>query len=104
MGLSFKYHDIFGITPPDAYERLLLDCMQGDRTLFWSREEVEAAWSLIDPVLDTWRAAPQRCPLHAYPAGSWGPEAADALIRASGGRWRRPPEMSGTHYADQGEE
>lgn len=97
MALSFKYKDIFGVTPPDAYERLLLDCMQGDRTLFWSREEVEAAWSLIDPVLGEWATHPQRCPLHTYPVGSWGPQAADALMRSIGARWRRPPEMGGTH-------
>lgn len=97
MALSFKYQEVFGITPPNAYERLLLDCMQGDRTLFWSSEGVEAAWQLIDPVLKTWRDQPQVCPLHAYPAGSWGPDAADTLIRGIGRRWRRPPEMAGTH-------
>lgn len=100
MALSFKYQDVFGVTPPNAYERLLLDCMQGDRTLFWSREGVEAAWSIIDPVLQAWERDPNLCPLYTYGAGSWGPEAADALIRTMGRRWRRPPEMAGTH--DQG--
>ncbi len=104
MALSFQYRDLFGVTPPDAYERLLLDCMQGDRTLFWSREEVDAAWQLIDPVLSAWREHPEICPLRQYPAGSWGPDAADELIRASGGRWRRPPELGGTHYPEQGSE
>jgi glucose-6-phosphate 1-dehydrogenase len=99
MSLSFKYQEVFGVTPPNAYERLLLDCMQGDRTLFWSSEGVEAAWRLIDPVLDMWRRRPERCPLHRYPAGSWGPEAADALLVNAGHRWRRPPEMAGTHTA-----
>ncbi|UZP66132.1 glucose-6-phosphate dehydrogenase [Desulfovibrio mangrovi] len=97
MALSFKYQEVFGITPPNAYERLLLDCMQGDRTLFWSREGVEAAWQLIDPVLAAWREKPHLCPLHRYPVGSWGPEAADELVRKEGRRWRRPPEMAGTH-------
>ncbi len=100
MALSFKYQEVFGITPPNAYERLLLDCMQGDRTLFWSREGVEVAWQLIDPVLAAWTERPDLCPLFPYPAGSWGPEAADRMLAATGRRWRRPPEMAGTRITD----
>ncbi|MFV0421920.1 glucose-6-phosphate dehydrogenase [Oleidesulfovibrio sp.] len=88
MTLAFKYHEIFGINPPDAYERLLLDCMLGDRTLFWSREGVEAAWQLITPILETWRDTPEASPLLHYPAGSWGPDASARLIRTIGKRWR----------------
>ncbi|MGX7950404.1 glucose-6-phosphate dehydrogenase [Oleidesulfovibrio alaskensis] len=89
MALAFKYREIFGINPPDAYERLLLDCMLGDRTLFWSREGVEASWRLITPVLDTWCDNPQTSPLHQYTAGTWGPEAAQRMISAAGRQWRR---------------
>lgn len=97
MSMSFDYRDVFNVTPPDAYERLLLDCMQGDRTLFWSREGVTTAWELIDPVLEHWEQHPERSPLHPYEAGSWGPEAAEGLIQSANRRWRKPPENFRTH-------
>ncbi|MDX1531080.1 MAG: glucose-6-phosphate dehydrogenase, partial [Rhodothermales bacterium] len=64
----FDYEEAFG-EPPDAYQTLLLDVVRGDRTLFVHAEEVEAAWRLFDPLLQT------RLPVHAYPVGSWGPQA-----------------------------
>lgn len=94
MNMSFNYQDIFGIEPPDAYERLLLDCMQGDRTLFWSRNEVKAAWKLIDPILQEWNGHASHHPVAPYAAGSWGPEAADTLITSFGRRWRNNSETA----------
>ncbi|MCT4535616.1 glucose-6-phosphate dehydrogenase [Halodesulfovibrio sp.] len=98
LSLSFKYEEVFGIVPPDAYERLLLDCMLGDRTLFLSSEGVEAAWTVVDPILNYWRDHPENAPLHPYKSGSWGPAASDDLLLRSGHQWRNPPEEHGTHF------
>ena len=87
--LGFVYRDTFGIDPAEAYERLLLDCMLGDSTLFIRRDEVETAWGLVTPVLDTW-AASGRAGLAIYPAGSWGPQEADRFIQADGREWVNP--------------
>ena len=86
--MDFGYGEGFAEESPDAYERLLLDVMLGDQTLFTRRDETEAAWAAVMPVLDAWEsgAVPE---FHSYEAGSWGPEAADNLIEASGFRWRR---------------
>jgi glucose-6-phosphate 1-dehydrogenase len=87
--LDFRYGTSFGITePPDAYERLLLDAMLGEATLFTRSDEIERAWSLIDPVLAVWHDDPD-VPVHAYEAGTWGPDAADELLERDGHRWRR---------------
>jgi glucose-6-phosphate 1-dehydrogenase len=87
--LDFRYGEVFGAEPPEAYERLLLDVMHGDPTLFARGDWVEQAWDLLGPVLDVWadRPAPE---LPSYEAGSWGPAAADALIARDDGAWRRP--------------
>lgn len=98
LSLSFKYAEVFDTVPQDAYERLLLDCMLGDRTLFLSRRGVEAAWKVIDPVLNFWRDHPEEAPLHTYKAGSWGPKASDDLLLRSGHLWRNLPEEQGTHF------
>ena len=89
MPLRFAYSELGGADAPDAYARLLLDAMLHDHTLFVRSETIAAAWELFTPVLDLWRSAPQDCPLHLYPAGSEGPEAARALIGADGRAWRR---------------
>jgi glucose-6-phosphate 1-dehydrogenase len=73
---------------PNAYERLLLDCMLGESTLFTRRDEVEAAWRVLQPVLDDWDHGPQEG-LEFYESGTWGPAAAHDLLRADGRRWRR---------------
>ena len=84
--LDFSYKD-FGDTPAaTGYERLLYDCMAGDSTLFHRTDMVEAAWRIATPVLDAWRALPAP-DFPNYPAGSWGPAAADELIRQDGRRW-----------------
>jgi glucose-6-phosphate 1-dehydrogenase len=86
--MDFRYGTAFGDESPEAYERLLLDCMLGDPTLFTRRDEVEAAWDFVTRILDGWREA--RAPAHAYEAGTWGPAEADALFAGSERAWRRP--------------
>jgi len=87
--LDFRYGTSFGITdPPDAYERLLLDAMLGEATLFTRSDEIERAWSLIDPVLQVWDGD-DTIPVSTYEAGTWGPQAADDLLERAGHRWRR---------------
>ena len=86
--LDFKYHEVFGGEPPEAYERLLLDAIHGDATLYARGDWIEQAWKLLQPVLDHWAATPG--PLPEYDAGSWGPPEADAFIARDHGKWRRP--------------
>ena len=74
---------------PDAYERLLLDCIQGDATLFARSDAVEACWAFIMPILETWENDPN-IKLYGYPAGSWGPQEANALFNEPGEDWRYP--------------
>jgi glucose-6-phosphate 1-dehydrogenase len=85
--MDFRYGTAFAIPPPEAYERLLLDVMLGDPTLFTRTDEVESAWRFITAILDAWNQPDAPLPV-SYVAGSWGPEAADALIAADGARWR----------------
>jgi glucose-6-phosphate 1-dehydrogenase len=86
--LEFKYHEVFGGEPPEAYERLLLDAIHGDATLYARGDWIEQAWRLTQPILDHWGKTPG--PLAQYEAGSWGPAEADAFIARAGGRWHRP--------------
>jgi glucose-6-phosphate 1-dehydrogenase len=86
--LDFKYHEVFGGEPPEAYERLLLDAIHGDATLYSRGDWIEQAWRLTQPILDHWSNTPG--PLPQYDAGSWGPAEADAFIARDGGTWRRP--------------
>ena len=86
--MDFQYMTSFLVEAPEAYERLLLDCMIGDPTLFTRADEVEAAWTLIDPIEEAWRN--ERPPLGTYAAGTWGPPAAAELLRADGREWHRP--------------
>ena len=85
--MDFRYGSIFGDQSAEAYERLLLDVMAGDATLFIRRDAVEASWAWITPVLDAWQESAQRW-LPQYDAGSWGPVEADRLIATSGATWR----------------
>ena len=85
--MEFRYATSFGAEPPEAYERLLLDTMLGDSTLFARRDEVETAWSWLDPLLKAWKEDPAGPDFH--PAGSWGTESADHLIESDGRRWKR---------------
>jgi glucose-6-phosphate 1-dehydrogenase len=86
--LSFDYTDRFGQPTPPAYERLLLDAMQGDPTLFLSAEEVESSWRFADALRQVWQD-PEVAPLLEYPAGSWGPPEAETLFRGCEGSWSR---------------
>ena len=81
--MDFRYGTAFAVPPPEAYERLLLDAMLGDPTLYTRTDEVESAWRFITRILDAWQL-PGAPPPVTYPAGTWGPEAADALIAGTG--------------------
>jgi len=87
--MNLSYASAFGEPSPDAYERLLLDVMNGDHTLFPSGAFVQKSWEFIQGILDAW-ADDARVPIEEYPCGSWGPRAADALIAADGRAWREP--------------
>jgi glucose-6-phosphate 1-dehydrogenase len=89
VAMDFRYGAAFGSNTPEAYERLLLDAMRGEATLFTRRDEVEAQWAYMDHVLGAW-AADGNPPPPMYPAGSWGPEQADDLLARDGRRWRKP--------------
>jgi glucose-6-phosphate 1-dehydrogenase len=89
VDMEFKYKERFGTTPSTGYERLLYDCMLGDATLFQRADMVEAGWSVVQPVLDVWKALPARS-FPNYPAGTWGPEEADELLGRDGRKWRNP--------------
>ena len=85
--MEFNYSSSYGETTPEAYERLLLDVMAGDATLFMRRDAVEAAWSFVMPILDAWSSGRDRF-LPEYRAGTWGPLEADRLIEADNRTWR----------------
>lgn len=85
--MDFRYGSYFGLTPPEAYERLICDCMLGDGTLFARGDEVLTSWKWITPVLDRWHeSAPSDFP--NYPCGTWGPKAADEMLEKDGRSWR----------------
>ena len=87
--MDFHYRTSFGKASPEAYERLLLDAMSGDATLFARRDEVEEAWAFIDTIEHAWSAKKDAPALSFYPAGSWGPDEADELLARDGRAWRR---------------
>jgi len=87
VSMDFRYGTSFGLEPPEAYERLILDAMLGDSTLFIRRDEVEASWQYIDSLIGGWEE--DSSPLPGYAAGSWGPAEADDLLQRDGRSWRR---------------
>jgi glucose-6-phosphate 1-dehydrogenase len=88
VNMDFDYDTSFVVDSPDAYETLILDALLGDASLFTRADEVEAAWSVVTPIINGWaEMAPPHFP--DYAAGSWGPEAADELLGRDGRRWRR---------------
>ena len=89
VGMDFRYADLADTYLPDAYERLLLDGITGDATLYARADAIESCWEFVQPVLKAWREHPG-IPLHGYPAGSWGPAAAASLFRRPGYGWRTP--------------
>jgi glucose-6-phosphate 1-dehydrogenase len=87
VDMEFHYADEFGpMSIPEAYERLLLDVLQGDASLFTRADEVETAWSLIDPILAKWEKD-HSLPLCFYEPGSWGPIEANVLLAKDGRAW-----------------
>ena len=84
--MDFRYDSYFGMSPPEAYERLICDCMLGENTLFARIDEVETSWKLFTPVLERW-AEQKEANLNLYAAGSWGPSAADDLMAREGRSW-----------------
>ncbi len=89
VSLRFDYQEEFRTEGPEAYETLLLDVMRGDATLFMRADQVEAGWSIVAPILDVWEKSPP-VGFPNYEAGSWGPAAADALIRRDHRQWFVP--------------
>jgi glucose-6-phosphate 1-dehydrogenase len=86
VSMDFLYGEQFTESSPEAYERLLLDVLLGDATLFPRNAEVEASWRVIDPLEEFWSASPPQL----YRAGEWGPKAADQMLSRDGRTWRRP--------------
>jgi glucose-6-phosphate 1-dehydrogenase len=88
VNMDFNYAESFGKSSANGYERLLLDAMFGDATLFAHRDGVEATWALMTPILEAWAKEPIR-DLPNYAAGTWGPATADAMLKSDGRRWRK---------------
>jgi glucose-6-phosphate 1-dehydrogenase len=86
VAMDFLYGEAFTESSPEAYERLLLDVLLGDATLFPHAEEVEASWRVIDPLEEFWTGTQP----HSYRSGEWGPKAADDMLAVDGRKWRRP--------------
>lgn len=89
VNMDFHYSQLQDTYLPSAYERLLLDAMLGDPTLYTRGDALESAWSFVQPILDYWQENPE-APLYGYPCGSWGPEGADKLIEGKDITWRYP--------------
>jgi glucose-6-phosphate 1-dehydrogenase len=85
--MDFRYGSYFSLAPPEAYERLICDCMLGDGTLFARNDEVLASWKWITPILENWHQSPPS-DFPNYPSGTWGPKAADELLARDGKMWR----------------
>ncbi|MEQ9426062.1 MAG: glucose-6-phosphate dehydrogenase [Cyclobacteriaceae bacterium] len=98
VNMDFLYSSLASGNLPDAYERLLLDCMLGDSTLYARGDSVIAAWEFIDPILQHWENNPKET-VYGYPAGTWGPNNADSLIEGDNFQWRYPCE----NLADDGD-
>jgi len=86
VAMDFLYGEAFTEASPEAYERLILDVLIGDATLFPRNDEVEASWKVIDPLEEFWAG---KAP-YLYRAGEWGPKEADEMLARDGREWRRP--------------
>ena len=89
VNMDFHYSDLLDIKLPSGYQKLILDCMLGDSTLFIRADAVEACWKFIQPILDAWKKYPE-IKVYGYPGGTWGPECADDLIAGKDFVWRYP--------------
>ncbi len=95
VAMDYSYGTTLNELPFSAYETVLVDAMEGDMTLFTRGDQAEEAWRIVAPVLEAWAQRPQR-DISIYEAGSWGPEAADALMARDGHSWRQPTKGDGT--------
>ncbi len=89
VDMGFSYSTAFGIQSPEAYERLIADCMLGDSTLFIRRDEIEASWRIIDSITNAWKKMPADT-VYPYQSGTWGPQQAEELIEKDGREWDNP--------------
>ncbi len=89
VNMDFHYSDLQNAYVPSAYERLLLDAMLGDATLYARGDAVEAAWEFVDPIIKAWKNR-EDIPVFGYPAGTWGPEPADSMVEGENMSWRYP--------------
>jgi glucose-6-phosphate 1-dehydrogenase len=87
VSMDFQYGTSFGKKSPEAYERLLLDAMIGDPTLYARADMVELCWDLVMPIINKWENEGN---IPFYPAGTWGPDESEKLIEKDGSKWRRP--------------
>ncbi|MGI8996404.1 MAG: glucose-6-phosphate dehydrogenase [Pyrinomonadaceae bacterium] len=90
VNMDFRYGASFGVQLAEAYERLLLDCILGDPTLYARTDMTERGWEIVMPVLAEWARTKAEAPFPNYEAGSWGPQASHELLEQHGRRWRRP--------------
>jgi len=86
--MDFTYQSSFGVASPEAYERLLLDAMKGDATLFTRQDEIEESWNILKPIFDVWTSNKQP-ELYTYNAGTWGPKEANSLVKKFNFNWSR---------------
>jgi glucose-6-phosphate 1-dehydrogenase len=89
VDMAFRYSDLTNKKVPEAYERLLLDCMTGDSTLYARADAVKSSWKFVDPIMHAWKNE-HNIPIYSYPAYSWGPEEANNLFTEQYTRWREP--------------
>ena len=87
VNMDFSYSESFTEESPEAYERLILDALLDESSLFPTNEEVELSWTILDPILEYWAA---HGPPEDYEAGTWGPESAERMLARNGRTWRRP--------------
>jgi len=90
VNMDFRYGSSFGVQLAEAYERLLLDCILGDSTLYARKDMTERGWEIVMPILDHWAATKQGVSFPNYEAGAWGPAESHRLLESQGKRWRRP--------------
>ncbi len=89
VNMNFHYSSLSNKDIPEAYQRLLLDCMQGDSTLYARGDVIDEAWRFVNPILRVWNERPE-VPVHDYPSGTWGPKIADSFIEGQNMTWRYP--------------